>query len=62
MPNWPDENSGPAILGSTLMITSLALITLITRLYVRASIIRNLGWDVSAERCFDLVVIGTDKA
>lgn len=45
LPNWPNEDTGPAILGATLGITSLALITLFTRLYVRVSIIRNVGWD-----------------
>jgi len=45
---YPNENEGPKILGATLGITSLALITMIARLYVRLRMIRNVGWDVSS--------------
>ncbi|KAL6710095.1 hypothetical protein ACN47E_009886 [Coniothyrium glycines] len=41
----PDENQGPTILGATLTVTIAALITMATRLYVRARVIRNVGWD-----------------
>jgi hypothetical protein len=40
-----DENQGPVILGSTLTVTIAALITMVTRLYVRVRMIRNVGWD-----------------
>jgi len=43
----PDENRGPTILGATLTVTVVALITTIARLYVRFRMIRNVGWDVS---------------
>jgi len=41
----PDEDQGPVILGATLTVTIAALITMATRLYVRARMIRNVGWD-----------------
>jgi hypothetical protein len=44
---YPKENQGPAILGATLIVTVVATITFITRLYVRLRMIRNVGWDVS---------------
>lgn len=43
----PDENQGPTILGATLSVFILAVITTIARLYVRIRMIRNVGWDVS---------------
>lgn len=43
----PDENQGPTIMAATLTVTVAALITMIARLYVRLSMIRNIGWDVS---------------
>lgn len=44
---YPKENEGPRILGATLAITTLALITMMARLFVRFKMIRNVGWDVS---------------
>ena len=41
----PNEDQGPVILGATLTVTIAALITIATRLYVRLSMIRNVGWD-----------------
>ncbi|KAH9877338.1 hypothetical protein IAQ61_002703 [Plenodomus lingam] len=41
----PNEQQGPTILGATLTVTIAALITMITRLYVRIKLIRNVGWD-----------------
>ncbi|ORY08687.1 hypothetical protein BCR34DRAFT_488389 [Clohesyomyces aquaticus] len=41
----PYENEGPSILGATLTVTGLALLTTIARMYVRVSMIRNVGWD-----------------
>lgn len=43
--NYPNENEGPTILAATLTVTSLALVTLIIRLFVRIRMIRNVGWD-----------------
>jgi hypothetical protein len=43
----PHENEGPNILGATLTVTIVALLTLAVRLYVRLKMIRNVGWDVS---------------
>lgn len=43
----PDENQGPTILGTTLSVFILAVMTTIARLYVRIRMIRNVGWDVS---------------
>ncbi|PSN70207.1 hypothetical protein BS50DRAFT_308404 [Corynespora cassiicola Philippines] len=42
---YPVEDAGPLILGATLTVTGLALITMVTRLYVRLKMIRNVGWD-----------------
>lgn len=41
----PYEDEGPRILGATLTITLLALVTMVARLYVRIRMIRNVGWD-----------------
>ncbi|KZM28652.1 uncharacterized protein EKO05_0010129 [Ascochyta rabiei] len=41
----PNEDQGPAILGATLTVTIAALITMVTRLFVRIRMIRNVGWD-----------------
>ena len=41
----PNEDQGPVILGAALTVTIAALITTITRLYVRIHLIRNIGWD-----------------
>ncbi|OCL11955.1 hypothetical protein AOQ84DRAFT_313007 [Glonium stellatum] len=43
--NYPNEDQGPTILAITLTVTSLALVTLIIRLFVRIRMIRNVGWD-----------------
>jgi hypothetical protein len=45
----PHENEGPNILGATLIVTIVALLTFATRLYVRLRMIRNVGWDVSTD-------------
>ncbi|PVH91818.1 hypothetical protein DM02DRAFT_545072 [Periconia macrospinosa] len=42
---YPKENYGPTVLGVTITVTIIALITLIARLYVRVKMIRNVGWD-----------------
>lgn len=44
----PFENQGSTILGSTLTVTFLAVLTTLARLHVRVRMIRNVGWDVSA--------------
>ncbi|KAF1928177.1 uncharacterized protein M421DRAFT_391775 [Didymella exigua CBS 183.55] len=43
----PNEDEGPIILGATLTVTIMALITMATRLFVRISMMRqrSLGWD-----------------
>jgi hypothetical protein len=41
-----DENQGPTILAATLTVTIAALITTVTRMYVRIGMIKNVGWDV----------------
>lgn len=52
---YPKENQGPAILGATITVTIAALITLITRLFVRVRISQSVSWDVSkAQRCYKL--------
>ncbi|CAM1510056.1 Fc.00g003910.m01.CDS01 [Cosmosporella sp. VM-42] len=45
IPSNPDENGGPAILAATLLITALATITVVARIYVRGFVIRNPGYD-----------------
>ncbi|KAH7117503.1 hypothetical protein EDB81DRAFT_818667 [Dactylonectria macrodidyma] len=45
LPSNPDENRGPDILAATLLVTTLATITMIARSYVRLFVIRNTGWD-----------------
>ena len=47
-PMRPYENQGPTILASTLIVTIVAVLTTIARFHVRANMIRNMGWDVSA--------------
>ena len=41
----PWENEGPRILGATLSITTIALLTVVARQYVRLFLIRSPGWD-----------------
>jgi len=41
----PNEDQGPVILGATLTVTIAALITMLTRLYVRIFMLRHTGWD-----------------
>ena len=57
---YPVEDAGPLILGATLTVTSLALITMVTRLYVRLKMIRNVGWDVSISPTIFVVTV-TDE-
>lgn len=47
LPSNPDENGGPDILIATLLVTVLATITVLARIYVRGFVIQNPGWDVS---------------
>ncbi|KAM7190440.1 hypothetical protein V8F20_009723 [Naviculisporaceae sp. PSN 640] len=54
LPSNPAEDDGPRILGATLAITILALITYLTRMYVRLVIVRNVGLD----DCFMTLAIG----
>lgn len=43
----PIEGHSPRIIGATLAVTIVALLTFTTRLYVRVKLIRNVGRDVS---------------
>ncbi|KAM5356485.1 hypothetical protein ACJ41O_003131 [Fusarium nematophilum] len=45
LPSNPDENGATDMLIATVLIVSLATITVLARLYVRVFIIRNTGWD-----------------
>lgn len=47
LPLPPKENFGPTILASTLSMVLLGLVSTILRVWVRARVIRNIGWDVS---------------
>ncbi|KAL1841475.1 hypothetical protein VTJ49DRAFT_7030 [Mycothermus thermophilus] len=44
-PSNPAENDGPRILGATLAVTTIAVLSSIARIYVRTSMIRNFGLD-----------------
>jgi hypothetical protein len=46
LPSNPNENEGPKILGVTIAITSIALLVVLLRLYVRWFMVRAVGWDV----------------
>jgi hypothetical protein len=46
LPSNPNEDGSKDILGATIFIISLATLTVLARLYVRVSVIRNTGWDV----------------
>jgi hypothetical protein len=41
----PDINRGPMILASTGVVTAFAFIAVVLRMYVRAVIIKSVGWD-----------------
>lgn len=47
---YPHENDGPRILGAVLGITTIAVITMTARLYVRIKLISNVGWDVGLHK------------
>ncbi|KAF1972844.1 hypothetical protein BU23DRAFT_641757 [Bimuria novae-zelandiae CBS 107.79] len=44
---YPKGSLGPTVLGVTITATTIALITLIIRLYVRVKMTRSVGWDVT---------------
>lgn len=50
LPSNPADNAGPMIITLSVVFTLLSTLVLLTRLYVRAKIIRNLGWDVCSSR------------
>lgn len=56
LPSNPNENGGPNILIATLLVTVLATITVLARIYVRSFMIRNPGWDVSRKPCLSPVL------
>lgn len=41
----PDINHGPTILAVSWIECGLALVAVITRMYCRAKLIHNVGWD-----------------
>lgn len=43
----PDYNRGPEILGAVVSVTFLALVSVCTRIYVRACMVNRVGVDVS---------------
>lgn len=43
----PSENTGPTITAIAVLFTSLATIIVATRLWVRATMVGKIGWDVS---------------
>ena len=43
----PDDNRGPNILAAVSITTSVALLVVLTRLYVRIFMVKNVGLDVS---------------
>lgn len=43
----PSENTGPALMGIAVLFTSLAIITVAMRIWVRATMVGKVGWDVS---------------
>jgi hypothetical protein len=45
LPSNPNEDAGPEILGAVLSTTSLAVLVLFARFYVRVFMVRALGWD-----------------
>ncbi|KAF4983407.1 hypothetical protein FZEAL_1136 [Fusarium zealandicum] len=45
LPSNPNENAGPEIIAATSVVVALATIAVVARLYVRLSMIRNIGWD-----------------
>ncbi|SPO00298.1 related to integral membrane protein [Cephalotrichum gorgonifer] len=45
LPSNPDEDESGIILGATLTVTSLATLSVLTRLYVRGLVVCNIGWD-----------------
>jgi hypothetical protein len=42
----PDDNESTKIISAVAIVTSIAVATVVPRLYVRVSMLRNLGWDV----------------
>ena len=42
----PSENTGPTLMGIAVLFTSLAMIAVATRLWVRAKMVGKIGWDV----------------
>jgi len=41
----PDDNHGPRLIAATAVVTMMALISVILRIWVRAGIIKSVGWD-----------------
>lgn len=45
----PEENEGPTVLAATLTVTSVALVVVAARLWVRLGMIHSFGFDVSLQ-------------
>lgn len=43
----PSENKGPILMGIAVSFTTLATIIVAIRLWVRATMVGKVGWDVS---------------
>lgn len=43
----PSENTGPTLMAIAVLFTSLAIITVAMRIWVRATLVGKVGWDVS---------------
>lgn len=54
LPSNPNEDEGTKILGVTIAVTAVALIVVVTRLYVRFFMVRAPGWDVWLSLCATL--------
>lgn len=48
----PSENTGRTLMGIAVLFTSLAIITVAVRLWVRATMVGKVGWDVCRSRWF----------
>lgn len=46
-PSNPDEDESTHIVAAVATVTSIAMLTVVVRLYIRVSMLRSFGWDVS---------------
>lgn len=57
----PSENTGRTLMGIAVLFTSLAIITVATRLWVRATLVGKVGWDVSKRNMALLLKVFADE-